>query len=105
MGIYLPSYDQRFRCYGFLLDDGAAENCNSGQIATSREKLNLGLFGWDSSPELNTKKLDNSPRFPLVTYTASADQWFRCYGILCNSKTAKICSGQHNNWKKQNSDD
>jgi hypothetical protein len=29
----------------------------------------LGLFGWDCSPELNTKTLDNSSIFPLVTYT------------------------------------
>jgi hypothetical protein len=26
-GIYLPSSDQWFRCYGFLLDNGVAENC------------------------------------------------------------------------------
>jgi hypothetical protein len=44
-GIYLPSPDQRFRRYGFLPDDEATENCNSGQIAASREKLNLTLFG------------------------------------------------------------
>jgi hypothetical protein len=36
-----------------------------------KENQILGLFGWDSSPELNTKKLGNSPRFPLVNYTAS----------------------------------
>jgi hypothetical protein len=33
-----------------------------------------GLFGWDSSPELNTKKLDNSPIFSSVNYTVSSDQ-------------------------------
>jgi hypothetical protein len=44
-GIYLPSSDQRFRHYGFLPDDGVAENRNSGQIAATREKLNLGLSG------------------------------------------------------------
>jgi hypothetical protein len=33
MGIYLPSYDQRFRRYSFLHDDGFAENCKSEQIA------------------------------------------------------------------------
>jgi hypothetical protein len=33
----------------------------------------MGLFGWDSSPRLNTKNLENSPSFPSVTYTASTD--------------------------------
>jgi hypothetical protein len=80
-GIYLPSSDQRFRCYDFLHDDGFAENCNSGQTATTKEKLNLGLLGWDSSPELNTKKLENYHTYPSVTYTASSDQQFRRYGI------------------------
>jgi hypothetical protein len=37
-GIYLPSYDQRFKRYGFLHDDRFAENCNSGQIAVLKEK-------------------------------------------------------------------
>jgi hypothetical protein len=73
----------------FLHDDGLAENCNSGQTAVTREKLNLGLFGWDYSLELNIKKLENSPRFLSVTYTAPSDQWFRGYGILRIGKTAK----------------
>jgi hypothetical protein len=88
-GIYLPSSDQRFRFYDFLHDDGFIENCNSGQNAVTREKLNLGLFEWDSSPELNTKKLENSPSFPSDTYTASLDQWFRRYRILRIGKTAE----------------
>jgi hypothetical protein len=105
MGIYLPSSDQQLRRYGFLLDDRAAENCNTGQIAMLKENCILGLFGWDSFPELNTKKLDNSSSFPSVTYTASSDQQFRWYGILHIGKTAEICSRWHHSWKKQNSDD
>jgi hypothetical protein len=35
-GIYMPSSDQRFRCYDFLPDNGAAENCNSRQIAATK---------------------------------------------------------------------
>jgi hypothetical protein len=31
------------------------------------------LFGWDSSPEMNTKKVGNSPIFSSVTYSASSD--------------------------------
>jgi hypothetical protein len=59
-GLYLPSSDQRFRFYDYLYDDGFAENYNSGQIAVLKENSILGLFRWDSSPELNTKKLDES---------------------------------------------
>jgi hypothetical protein len=56
-----------------LEDDGAAENIISVQIAVSKEKSILGLFGWDSSPELNTKTWENSPRFPSVTYSSSSN--------------------------------
>jgi hypothetical protein len=99
MGIYLHLSDQRFRFYNFLHGDGFAENCNSGQTALMREKIILGLFGQDSSLELNTKKLENSPIFLSVTYTASSDQRFRSYGILRIDKTAKNWTGQHNNLK------
>jgi hypothetical protein len=57
MAIYLPSSDQWFRFYDYLHDNRFAKNCNSGRTAAMREKLNLGLFGWDSSCELNTKKV------------------------------------------------
>jgi hypothetical protein len=66
----------------FLEDDGAAENFISVQIAASKEKSILWLFGWDSSPEMNTKNLGNSPVLPSVTYSASSDKRFRSYGIL-----------------------
>jgi hypothetical protein len=56
---------------------------------SAERKINSGLLGWDSSPELNTKKLENSPSFPSVTYTASLDQWFRGYEILRIGKTAE----------------
>jgi hypothetical protein len=38
MDTYLPSDNQWFRRYGFLGDDGVAENCNTGQIAVLKEK-------------------------------------------------------------------
>jgi hypothetical protein len=87
-GIYLHSSDQQFRFYDFLHGDGFAESYNSGQTAVTREKLNLGLFRWDSCLVLNTKTLENSPGFSSVTYTASSDQQFRSYGILRINKTA-----------------
>jgi hypothetical protein len=67
-------------------------------------KINLGLFTWDSSLELNIKTLENSPSFPSITYTTSLDQWFRRYGILRISKTDENWTGQYNGWKKQNSE-
>jgi hypothetical protein len=80
--------------------DGLAKNCNFGQTAVMREKLNLGLFRWDSSLELDTKKLDNSLHFPSVTYTTSLDHRFISYVILRIGKTAENRTGQYNSWKK-----
>jgi hypothetical protein len=42
----------------------------SGQNAAAKEKYDMGLLGWDSSPELNIKSVENSPTFPLVTQSA-----------------------------------
>jgi hypothetical protein len=47
-----------------LQDGGVTENCISGQIAASKGKQILGLFGWDLlALDLNTKKVGNSPAF------------------------------------------
>jgi hypothetical protein len=46
-----------------LHDGGFAENSNSGQIAVLKENQILGLFGWDSTPELNTKSWTTLPAF------------------------------------------
>jgi hypothetical protein len=42
----------------------------------------MGLFGYDSVPELNTKNLGNSPRFLSVTHMTLSAKRFRSYGIL-----------------------
>jgi hypothetical protein len=63
------STGQRTKSYDF----GAAENFISVQIAASKEKSIMGLFGWDSSIEINTKNSDNSPILPSVTHSASFD--------------------------------
>jgi hypothetical protein len=44
--------------------------------------MNLKLFSWYSSLELNIKKLGNFPSFSSVTYSALSDKWFRSYRIL-----------------------
>jgi hypothetical protein len=64
-----------------LEDDGAAENFISVQIAASKEKSILELFGWDSSLEMNTQNLDNSPSFLSITHTILSDKRFRSYRI------------------------
>jgi hypothetical protein len=74
-----------------LEDDGAAKNFISVQITASKEKSILRLFGWDSSPELNRKKVENSPSFPSVTYSASSDRWFRSYIILKTDSATEFC--------------
>jgi hypothetical protein len=35
----------------------------------NKEKAKTGLFGYDSVLELNTKNMENSPRFLSVTHT------------------------------------
>jgi hypothetical protein len=42
----------------------------------------MGLFGYDSVPELNPKNLGNSPRFLSVTHTTLTMKRYRIYGIL-----------------------
>jgi hypothetical protein len=51
----------------------------------------MGLFCWYFNPELNIKKLENSPIFSLVTYTASSGQRFRSYKILTIDVAAEFC--------------
>jgi hypothetical protein len=63
----------------------------SGQIAASKDKSNLGLFGWGSSLELNTKRLGNSPSFPSVTYSALSNKQFRSYRFLRIDFAAEFC--------------
>jgi hypothetical protein len=86
--IYMPSNGRRFMRNNFWAMTGFAGNWNSGQIAGPTENKILGLFAWDFSPE-NTKKLENSSSFSLVTYTAWSKQRFRSYGILCINKTVE----------------
>jgi hypothetical protein len=74
-----------------LEDDGAAENFISVQIAALKEKSIMGLFGWDSTPELNTKNLDICPVFLSVTYSALSNSRFRRYRILKIDFAAEFC--------------
>jgi lipid A disaccharide synthetase len=57
--------------------------------------MTLGLFYMKFDLELDTKVEENSPRFPLVTYTSPSDQRFRSYRILRINKTAETVSGQN----------
>jgi hypothetical protein len=55
-----------------------------------KREIKSGTVWWDSSPDLNTKKLENSPNFPSDTYTASSDQRFRTYKILTVDIAAEL---------------
>jgi hypothetical protein len=69
MIFHTPSNGRWFRCYDFYTTTELLK-LYSGQIAVAKEKYDLGLLGWVSSPELNTKNVDNSPNFLLVTQSA-----------------------------------
>jgi hypothetical protein len=49
------------------------------------------LFPKDSVLELNTKNLDNSPRFLTNTHTTLSAEWFRSYKILTIDIAAEFC--------------
>jgi hypothetical protein len=42
----------------------------------------MELLPKDSVPELNTKKLGNSPSFLTIIHITLSAKWFRSYGIL-----------------------
>jgi hypothetical protein len=75
----------------FSKDDGAADNFISVQIAMSKEKSILGLFSWDSSLDMNTKNLENSPMFLSVTHMILSAKRFRCYRISKIDFAADFC--------------
>jgi hypothetical protein len=88
--VYTPTKDRRFMCYDFQTTTELLK-LYSTQIVASKEKSNLTLFGWDSSLDLNRKKVGNSPSFSSVTYSASSDKRFRCYRIFKIDFTAEFC--------------
>jgi hypothetical protein len=51
----------------------------------------MKLFPKDYIPELNTKKLDNSPRFLTITHMTMSAKQFRCYRILTINVAAEFC--------------
>jgi hypothetical protein len=51
----------------------------------------MELFPKDSVPELNTKKLGNSPIFLNITNMTLSAKQFRCYGILMIDVAAEFC--------------
>jgi hypothetical protein len=51
----------------------------------------MGLFHYNSVPELTTKNMGNSPRFLSVTHTILSAKWFRSYRILKIDFAADFC--------------
>jgi hypothetical protein len=53
--------------------------------------VKTGLLQMDSVPELNTKNMDNSPRFPSTTHTTLSTKWFRSYRLSKLNFAAEFC--------------
>jgi hypothetical protein len=51
----------------------------------------MGLFSYNSVPELNTKNMGNSPSFLSVTHTILSAKRFRSYRILKIDFAADFC--------------
>jgi hypothetical protein len=51
----------------------------------------MGLFGYNTVPELNTKNMENSPSFLSVTHTILSSKRFRSYRILKIDFAADFC--------------
>jgi hypothetical protein len=51
----------------------------------------MGLFGYNSVPEMNNKNMGNSPIFLSVTYMILSAKWFRSYRISKIDFTADFC--------------
>jgi hypothetical protein len=57
--------------------------------------VNTDLFPREFVPELNTKKLGNSPSFLTITHMTLSARWFRSYSISMIEVAAEFCSGQN----------
>jgi hypothetical protein len=64
---------------------------NWNEANSSKETAKMGLFGYNSVPELNTKNIGNSPRFLSVTHMIISVKWFRSYRILKIDLAANFC--------------
>jgi hypothetical protein len=60
-------------------------------MSSSKKKAKMEQLRPDSVPELNTKNLDISLRFPSVTQSTPFTQRFRSYGILNIDLAAESC--------------
>jgi hypothetical protein len=56
------------------------------------------MFPREFVPELNTKNMDNSPRFLTITHTTLSAKWFRCYGISMMDVAAEFCFWTEQRW-------
>jgi hypothetical protein len=57
----------------------------------SKETEKMGLFGYDSVPEMTTKNLGNSSSFLSITHMTLSTKGFRCYEILKIDFSAEFC--------------
>jgi hypothetical protein len=58
---------------------------------SSKEKVKMSLFGYNSVPERTTKNMGNSLSFLSVTHTTLSAKRFRRYGVLKIDFAAEFC--------------
>jgi hypothetical protein len=59
----------------------------------------MDLFPREFVPELNTKNLENSLRFLIITHMTLSAEQFRSYGILTIDVAAEFCFWIEQWWK------
>jgi hypothetical protein len=59
-------------------------------VNSSKEKAKTEQLCYETDPELNTKKLKNSPSFLTNTHMTLSFKWFESYGILTIDTTAEF---------------
>jgi hypothetical protein len=90
MIFHTPSNGRRFRRYDFQTTTELLKSSFLYRLLRQKKSI-LGLFGWDSFSELNTKNLDISSIFLSVTYSVLSNSQFRRYGILKINFAVDFC--------------
>jgi hypothetical protein len=70
---------------------GEVKYRNWNEVNSSKETTKMGLFSYNSVPELNIKNMGNSPIFQSVTHTILSSKQFRSYRISKIDFAADFC--------------
>jgi hypothetical protein len=86
---YVPSAINSFASLGNYLGEIKCRNWN--EVNSSKKTVEMGLFGHNSVPKLNTINMGNSASFPSVTNTILSTKRFRCCEISKIDFAADFC--------------